>query len=88
MNRKFLVHRTVAPHLSELFNELYDALVLVNPNTDNFAVLIHNGGDEIQARVMPMSEKAMGELIGVSNNKIKYVAHVDEHGNFTKGEEK
>lgn len=88
MKGKFLVHRTIAPRLSELLSELHSVLTIVHPNTKNFAVLIHDDGEEIKTRVLPLTDHAMDELYEVSNDKITYTAYTDGEHNFTRGEEK
>ncbi len=88
MNRKFLIHRTIAPHLSELFNEIYDSLTTVHPGVKNFAILLHDCGDNIQTRILPLTEKAMKDMADATEGKVKYVAYTDEESNFIKGEEK
>ena len=88
MNRKFLVHRTVAPRLSELFSESFELLKNVNPRAKNFAVLIRDEGDEITTRILPLTERAIAELFNISDDKVSYIAHTDEDSEFIKGEEK
>ena len=88
MNRKFLAHRTVAPRLSELFNEAYDLLKAATPGVKNFTVLIHDNGEEIQTRIIPMMNEHMADIFEASESSVKYVAHTDENSNFIKGEEK
>ncbi len=88
MNRKFLVHRTVAPQISKLLNDLYDHLKTVNPDVDDFIIMIHDDGPEIQTRIMPMRGADMVELFHKSSDMVKYIAHTDENNNFVSGEEK
>lgn len=88
MKGKFLVHRTVAPRLSELLSETHSLLKIVHPNTKNFAVLIRDDGGEIKTRVLPLTDRAMGELYEISNDKVSYTVHTDENSNFISGEEK
>ena len=88
MKGKFLAHRTVAPRLSELLSETFTLLKKVYPDIRNFAVLIHDDGEEIKTRVMPLTDNEMGELYEASDDKVRYVAHTDENSNFIKGEEK
>ena len=88
MRGKFLIHRTVAPRLSELLDEVYDLLKVVNSDAHNFTILIRDNGEEIQTRVFPMDSKDMEELFDTINHSIKYVAHTDENSNFIRGEEK
>ena len=88
MNRKFLVHRTVAPRLSELFSETYELLKTVHPEAKNFAVLIRDEGDEIKTRILPMTERAITELLDISDDKVSYIVHTDGDSNFIKGEER
>ena len=88
MKRKFLVHRTIAPRLSELFNEIYDLLKMATPGATDFSVLIHNDGKEIQTRIVPMMPKDMDDIFKATQETVKYIAHTDKDNNFTKGEEK
>ena len=87
MKGKFLVHRTIAPRLSELLGETYDLLKIVHPDAKNFAVLISDDDEEIKTRVLPMTDRAMDELYEASNDRVRYTAHTDAEHNFTKGEE-
>ena len=88
MKGKFLVHRTVAPRLSELLGEVHSLLKIVHPNIKNFAVLIRDDGGEIKTRILPLTDHSMGELYEVSDEKVRYIAHTDENSNFIRGEEK
>lgn len=87
MNRKHLIHRTIAPRLSELFNEGYDLLKMVNPEAKHFAVLFYDDGEEIKTRIVPMSDEDMKEVFDVTQKSVRYIAHTDENSNFVKGEE-
>ena len=88
MKGKFLVHRTVAPQISKLLNDLYDHLKTVNPGVEDFIIMIHDDGPEIQTRIMPMRGADMVELFHESSDSVEYVAHTDENNNFVSGEEK
>lgn len=88
MSRKNLVHRTIAPRLSELVTEMYELLEKAHPDTKNFVLLIRNDEEEIRARILPLTDNAMNELYEVSNDKVTYIAHTDEEHNFIGGEEK
>ncbi len=87
MNRKHLVHRTIAPRMSELLDEVYDLLKMATPESKNFTVLIRDNGGEIQTRIIPMGDKSMADIFEVSETSVKYIAHTDEDNNFVKGEE-
>lgn len=88
MKGKFLAHRTVAPRLSELFNEAYEILKMTNPEATDFSVLIRDNGKEIQTRIVPMTSKDMDDIFEVTQGTIGYIAHTDESNNFISGEEK
>lgn len=88
MKGKFLAHRTVAPRLSELFNEAYKLLKMTNPGTTDFSVLIRDDGKEIQTRIIPMMSKDMDDIFKVTQETIEYIAHTDDDNNFISGEEK
>lgn len=87
MKGKFLTHRTVAPRLSELFNEAYSLLKMTTPGTTDFSVLIRDDGKEIQTRIVLMTPRDMDDIFKVTQETVEYIAHTDENNNFTKGEE-
>lgn len=88
MKGKFLAHRTVAPLLSELLDEVYDLLKMTAPGVTDFSVLIRDDGEEIQTRIIPMTPKDMDDIFETTQETIKYIAHTDKDNNFIKGEEK
>lgn len=88
MKGKFLVHRTIAPRLSELLSEAYELLKKVHPNDKNFALLISYDEKEIKTRVIPLTNNEMNELYESSDDKVRYIAYTDGNSNFIRGEEK
>lgn len=74
--------------MSKLLNDLYYNLKKVNPSVEDFIIMIHDDGPEIQTRIMPMRGADMVELFHESSDSVKYVAHTDENNNFISGEEK
>ena len=88
MNRKHLVHRTIAPRLSELLNEAYDLLKMATPEAIHFAVLFYDNGEEIQTRIIPMGDGDVKEIFDVTEKTVRYIAHTDEDNNFVRGEER
>lgn len=87
MNRKHLVHRTIAPRMSELLSEVYDLLKMTTPEAKHFSVLFYDNGAEIQTRIIPMGDEDMKEIFDVTKKSVRYIAHTDEDNNFVKGEE-
>ena len=88
MSRKHLAHRTVAPRLSELFDEVYNILTLVHPDTKAFGILFRENNDDIQTRILPMDSEDMDEMFEISEKTVGYAVQTDEENNFVKGEER
>lgn len=78
MSREFMAERAAAPFLSRRLDDVYRMLRAVNPKVKNFSMIMRDDGDDVQTRIIPLSDEEAEVAFSLSDDLVSYAVATDE----------